>query len=428
MSYLKKAGIAMSDLAGGGGMRPHTKPEAERGQALVEFALTVPILLFLVFGIIDLARLIFSYTQVMDASRQGVRYGIVEGLDVDNYQYLDCAAIRERVRETPGLVPSADLDITITYEHPVTGATLASCGTSGTLNTSQKNTIMTTGAVLVVQVEGEIAPVTPVLALFDDTWSIDYTSKRTIANEGAYYTDEWPVGPPIPQNLTATADCDTGWVSFTWDPLSLVPEQIEIRNSLTNDTVVIMTDDPPNVATQYAYCQKNMPYGGNCGTTIPTPDGYGMWYMVVIHDGLEGTSSGDATADTDSDRCGGGGGGGGGGGTASVTGLVFYDKNGNGKKGGGEGGLSGVTVRLIDAGEDGALGTGDDVTLTTNTDVNGNYSFTNLTIPSGQSTQDFRISINPIPAGKVVTTTNQNKILTLADNDAPTEDFGLDDQ
>ena len=54
------------------------KQDAERGQALIEFALTVPIFLMLVFGIIDLARLIFAYTQVIDAARQGVRYGIVE--------------------------------------------------------------------------------------------------------------------------------------------------------------------------------------------------------------------------------------------------------------------------------------------------------------------------------------------------------------
>ncbi len=69
--------------------------DAERGQALVEFALTVPIFLMLVFGIIDLARLIFAFTQVIDAARQGVRYGIVEGLDAGNVQYLDCNGIED---------------------------------------------------------------------------------------------------------------------------------------------------------------------------------------------------------------------------------------------------------------------------------------------------------------------------------------------
>ena len=79
--------------------------DAERGQALVEFALTVPILLMLVFGIIDLARLIFAYTQVIDAARNGVRYGIVEGLDAGNVQYLDCYGIEDAARHTAGLKP-----------------------------------------------------------------------------------------------------------------------------------------------------------------------------------------------------------------------------------------------------------------------------------------------------------------------------------
>ena len=81
-------------------MHQPRKQDAERGQALVEFALTVPIFLMLVFGIIDLARLVFAYTQVIDAARQGVRYGIVEGLDQGNYQYLDCTGIENAALDT----------------------------------------------------------------------------------------------------------------------------------------------------------------------------------------------------------------------------------------------------------------------------------------------------------------------------------------
>ncbi len=84
--------------------------DAERGQALAEFALTIPIFLMLVFGIIDLARLIAGFTQVIDAARQGVRYGIVEGLDADITQYLDCDGIEDRVRDTAGIIPTDDLD------------------------------------------------------------------------------------------------------------------------------------------------------------------------------------------------------------------------------------------------------------------------------------------------------------------------------
>lgn len=50
-----------------------------RGQALTEFALVVPILLLLVFGIFELARFIFDYETLNNAVREGVRYAIVHG-------------------------------------------------------------------------------------------------------------------------------------------------------------------------------------------------------------------------------------------------------------------------------------------------------------------------------------------------------------
>lgn len=49
----------------------------ESGQAIVEFALTLPILLLLVFGIIDFGWLFFNKMGVENASREGARYAIV---------------------------------------------------------------------------------------------------------------------------------------------------------------------------------------------------------------------------------------------------------------------------------------------------------------------------------------------------------------
>ena len=47
----------------------------ERGQALVEMALVMPILLLLLAGIADLGRLIFSYEQLQMAAQESVRLG-----------------------------------------------------------------------------------------------------------------------------------------------------------------------------------------------------------------------------------------------------------------------------------------------------------------------------------------------------------------
>src|SRR6266850_2002535 len=48
-----------------------------RGQALVEFALVLPILLLIIFGIIDAGRLIFTMNTVGNAARTGARVAIV---------------------------------------------------------------------------------------------------------------------------------------------------------------------------------------------------------------------------------------------------------------------------------------------------------------------------------------------------------------
>lgn len=49
----------------------------QRGQSLVEFALIVPMLLILVFGIIDFGMGLRAYISVAAATREGARYGSV---------------------------------------------------------------------------------------------------------------------------------------------------------------------------------------------------------------------------------------------------------------------------------------------------------------------------------------------------------------
>jgi Flp pilus assembly protein TadG len=50
-----------------------------RGQALVEFALVIPLFLVLVFGIIEAGRFMFAYASLNNAVREGTRYAIVHG-------------------------------------------------------------------------------------------------------------------------------------------------------------------------------------------------------------------------------------------------------------------------------------------------------------------------------------------------------------
>ena len=50
----------------------------DRGQALVEFALVAPILLFLLLGIVDMARAWNSFQVLTDAGREGARRSVVD--------------------------------------------------------------------------------------------------------------------------------------------------------------------------------------------------------------------------------------------------------------------------------------------------------------------------------------------------------------
>jgi Flp pilus assembly protein TadG len=58
------------------------KVRAEQGgQAIVEFALTVILLMLLMFAILELSIFIYTYSVLANAAKEGVRYAIVHGTD-----------------------------------------------------------------------------------------------------------------------------------------------------------------------------------------------------------------------------------------------------------------------------------------------------------------------------------------------------------
>lgn len=53
-----------------------SKRSARAGQALVEFALVLPVMILILLVAIDFGRLFFSYVQITNAAREGAAYGI----------------------------------------------------------------------------------------------------------------------------------------------------------------------------------------------------------------------------------------------------------------------------------------------------------------------------------------------------------------
>ena len=54
---------------------------------MVEFAIVLPILLLLLFGIIELSLVLYDKAMITNSSREGARYGIAFNADPATYQY-----------------------------------------------------------------------------------------------------------------------------------------------------------------------------------------------------------------------------------------------------------------------------------------------------------------------------------------------------
>jgi len=61
----------------------------EEGQALVEFALVLPILLIVLLGIVVIGQIFFSYMIIQSASRDGARYGSVGATETEINQAIN---------------------------------------------------------------------------------------------------------------------------------------------------------------------------------------------------------------------------------------------------------------------------------------------------------------------------------------------------
>jgi Flp pilus assembly protein TadG len=87
------------------------KDEGEKGQALAEFALIIPVLLILLVGVFEIGYGLNSYLTVVDAARDGARLGAKgSASDAD----IRALVVRETERLKDGV---ASGDITIVHDN-----------------------------------------------------------------------------------------------------------------------------------------------------------------------------------------------------------------------------------------------------------------------------------------------------------------------
>jgi hypothetical protein len=93
----------------------------DSGQTLAEFAMVLPILALLIFGLVDTARLYQSWVTMQHAAREGARYGVTGRIDCLDPSPDRLSCIEHTVRsQTNGLTnASTDVDVYVkSWEYP----------------------------------------------------------------------------------------------------------------------------------------------------------------------------------------------------------------------------------------------------------------------------------------------------------------------
>jgi Flp pilus assembly protein TadG len=87
-----------------------TRRDRSRGQALVEFAIILPVFFLVVAGMFDLGLGVYSDLTLVNAAREGARLGVIDPGNT--------AAIEDRVRAMAGNLDGSKLNVTVTCERP----------------------------------------------------------------------------------------------------------------------------------------------------------------------------------------------------------------------------------------------------------------------------------------------------------------------
>jgi Flp pilus assembly protein TadG len=208
-----------------------------KAQAMVEFAIALPVLLALLYGILEIGRFVFLYSTIVNASRQAVRYGATTGTgngtgDVNEKRYQDCDQIRKVAKDLAYISSFSDSSITIQNDTgPTDNSPITYCAAGMLTDPSFAPT--DNNHRITVKISKLFVPIIPKLVPFAQR-TITASSSRTIIVGVAIATpvpaqvasvttiisdlpDPSNVGEPVTVVVTVTgsAATPTGTVSIT---------------------------------------------------------------------------------------------------------------------------------------------------------------------------------------------------------------------
>jgi Flp pilus assembly protein TadG len=149
-----------------------------RGQALVEFALVLPIFAMILFGIIDLARYVYTLNSLNEAAREAARVGAVAHRPTECSSVNRNACVQLILRSRLTAVPVATGDVAVYCQRKSSSGALPNQSADPPIDncsgTWRANDLMR------VRVNHNFTLVTPLIAQFIGTVSLRGDAQVTV--------------------------------------------------------------------------------------------------------------------------------------------------------------------------------------------------------------------------------------------------------
>ena len=157
--------------------RTRAPRRAHGGQALIEFALVLPLILLILMGVVDFGRAIFAFNEVANAAREGGRTGIVNQTLTDIRARAAAQAIALGIPTAiPASCPSTGGPATANSDPA--GVCIAIL--KADLVTDCSSQVDKIGCVVVVSVKSTYTPLTPIIGNILGPIRLSSTTRQTI--------------------------------------------------------------------------------------------------------------------------------------------------------------------------------------------------------------------------------------------------------
>jgi Flp pilus assembly protein TadG len=159
--------------------RPHARPR-RRGQALVEFALVVPIFCLLVFAVVDVARYVYNTNALNEAARQAARVGAVSIRgNCSGLNRSQC--VQQTAKSTLTTVPISTSDVAVICQRLERDGSMPTTNDAGT-STDNCGGAWRINDMMIVTIRTDFNLVTPLVGQILGTPTMTGQARITVAS------------------------------------------------------------------------------------------------------------------------------------------------------------------------------------------------------------------------------------------------------